>query len=184
MFTIKENKFCKRYKQVYVNALETLMEDVFTRPIMIIVEEDQCAHYFADKLALVTDKQRQKGSRQDIGKLFFHRIGGGSTMIEDIHAMLYKVITTSTATIIFLCSDGLTELILARSKAIATLKSNVIWVTLESNIEERFVPSILLNLESDGSCDNLPSLSLSSLNLLNIKKAMIARTEENQMPNS
>eukprot|EP00795_Rhopilema_esculentum_P014569 gene14569-5642_t len=184
MFTIKELKFCKRYKQVYVNALETLMKDVFTQPIMIIVEEDQCAHYFADKLAHVTDKQRQEGSRQDTGELYFHRIGGGSTMIEDIRTMLYKAITTSTATIILLSSDGLTELILARSKSIATLKSNVIWVTLESNIEERFVPSILLNLESDGNDDNLPSLSWSSLNLLNIKRAMIVGTKENQLSNS
>ncbi|XP_065053994.1 glutamate receptor ionotropic, NMDA 2B-like [Rhopilema esculentum] len=163
---------CKRFKDAYLYTFKTLINEVFVKPVMLVTDEqDPCVKNIANTLSKISDDG-----------LFVQKVGSTRSLVKDITEAVNKAITTSTSTIILLCSNHISELILARSISHPALKDNVIWVTVSSNIKKAIVPTILLNVEfEENKASLLPSLNKDSIMLLAAKKVVSLSVESKRL---
>ena len=163
---------CKRFKDAFLYTFKTLINEVFVKPVMLVTDEqDPCVKNIANTISEISDDG-----------LYVQKVGSTSSLVKDVTEAVNKAITTSTSTIILLCSNHISELILARSISHPALKDNVIWVTVSSNIKEEFVPTILLNVEFEGNkASLLPSLNRDSIMLLAAKKVVSLSVESKRL---
>ena len=136
---------------LYADVLAPLIYGTLVQPVMIVVDHDSCSHQFASML-----KNSTHVNTDNHQEPFYHFVNDSSNLLSDLSKMLYKATVESVATIILLCSNSLSDLILRLAKTSAISYANIIWVGIEysSNINNNFSPPLLLSLSLELDTDD------------------------------